>query len=62
MDSNVQKCTFLAFFVTELFACSLALVAVSVIALPTIIIDQGMTPLSCLSREVLPKTPNGALE
>jgi hypothetical protein len=46
MDSNIQKCAFIAFFVTELFACSLALVAVSVIEVPTIIIDRGMTPLS----------------
>jgi hypothetical protein len=46
MDSNVQKCTFLACFVAELFACSLALVAVSVIEVPTIIPDRGMTLLS----------------
>jgi hypothetical protein len=46
MDSNVQKCTSLALFVTELFACSLALVAVSVIEVPTVIIDRGMTLLS----------------
>jgi hypothetical protein len=46
MDSNVQKCSFLAFLVTELFVCSLALVAVSVIEVPTIIIDRGMTLLS----------------
>jgi hypothetical protein len=60
MDSNVQKCTFLAFFVTELFACSLAVVILSVIEVPPIIIDRGMTPLGCLSREVLPETPNRA--
>jgi hypothetical protein len=61
MDSSVQN-FILAFFVAELFACSLALVAFSVIEVPIIIIDRGMTPLSCLSREVLSKTPNRALE
>jgi len=54
MDSNVQKSSFLVFF-TELFACSLALVALSVIEVPTIIIDRGML-------EGLPETPNRALE
>jgi hypothetical protein len=62
MDSNVQRCTFLAFFVTEPFACSLVVAAPSVIDIPTIIIDRGLTPLGCLSREVLPDTPNRALE
>jgi hypothetical protein len=37
MDSNVQKCT-LAFVVAELFACSLALVAFSIIEAPIIIV------------------------
>jgi len=60
MDSNIQKSTFLAIF--WLIACSLALVALLVIEVSTIIIDRGMTPLSCLSREVLPETPNRALE
>jgi len=46
MDPNVQKWTFLAFLVAELFACNLALVALSVIEIPTIIIDRGVTPLS----------------
>jgi len=61
MDSNVEKGTFLAFFVAEHPQCSLALVALSVIEVPTIIIDRDMTPLSCLSQEVLPETPNRAL-
>jgi len=62
MDSNVQKWTFLAFLVAELFACSLALVVLSVIEVPTIIIDRGVTPPSCFSRAVLPDTLNRALE
>jgi hypothetical protein len=61
MDSNIQKCT-LAFVVAELFACSLALVAFSIIEVPIIIIDRGMTLLSCLSQEVLSAMPNRALE
>jgi len=61
MDTNVQKRPFLAFFSVELFACNSALVALSVIEVPTTIIDRGMTPLSCLSREVLPETPSRAL-
>jgi hypothetical protein len=61
MDSVVQECIFLALFVTELCACSLALVALSVIEVSLTIIDRGMTPLSCLSREVLPEMPNRAL-
>jgi hypothetical protein len=60
MDSNIQKRTILAFFVAELFACMMAVVALSVIEIPTNIIDRGMTPLGCLSREVLPETPNRA--
>jgi hypothetical protein len=38
MDSNVQNCA-LAFSIAELFACRLALVALSVIEVPTIIIN-----------------------
>jgi hypothetical protein len=61
MDSNVQRCTFLAFIVTEPFGCSLAVVALSVIEIPTIIIDRYITPLGCFSREVLPEMPNGTM-
>jgi len=52
----------LSLFVVELVRCSLAFIALSVIEVPTIIIDRGVTPLSCLSRDVLPATPNRVLE
>ena len=42
-------------------ACSLALVALLVIEVLTVMIDRDMTPLSCLSHGVLPETPNRAL-
>jgi hypothetical protein len=61
MDSNIQNRT-LTFFITELVACSSALIALSVIEIRTIIIDRGMTPLSYLSRQILSETPNRALE
>jgi hypothetical protein len=64
LEHHGLKCTkmhLFSLFVAALCACSLTLVALSVIEPPPIIIDQGMTLLSCLSTTVLPDTPNRAL-
>ncbi len=61
MDSNFQKCTFLASS-TEICACSLVLVDHLVIAVPLIIVDRGDRLVSYLSLEVLPEMPAGALQ
>ena len=53
MDSNFQKCTFLAFLSIELCACSLILVAVLGVELSPIIVERGMRPVVCLTRENL---------
>ena len=63
MDSNFQKCTFLAFLSIALCPCSLLSVALLGIELsPINIVEQGMRSVVCLPREVLPLTLNGALE
>ena len=36
-------------------------VSFSIIEGPPIIIDRGMRPISCSSREIVPETPNRAL-
>jgi hypothetical protein len=64
LEPHGLKCSkmHLSLFVAELLACSLALVAFSIIEVPIIIIDRNMTPLSCLSQEDLSAMPNRALE
>ena len=61
MDPNFQKCTFLAFLSIELCAYSLIFVAFLVIEVSPIIIERGTRSVGCLTREVLPETPNGSL-
>ena len=62
MDSNFQKCTFLAFLSNELCSCSSILVGLLVIEVSPIIVERGMRSIVCLKKEVLPETPNRALE
>ena len=62
MDSNFQRCAFLAFLSIKLCACSLILVAPLGIEVLPIIVERGMRSVVCLTREVLLVTPNGALE
>ena len=62
MDSDFQKCTFLAFLPIELYACSLILVALLGIEASLIIVERSMRSVVCSTGDVLPVTPNGALE
>ncbi len=61
MDPNFQKCTFLAFPSIALCTCSLIFVALLVIEDSPIIIERGIRLVGCLTREVPPETPYGAL-
>ena len=62
MDSNLQKCTFLAFLSIEFRACNLILVAPLGIEVSPIVVERGMRSVVCLARAIILVTSNGALE
>jgi hypothetical protein len=55
-----SKVHFPSHFSGSICACSLVVVAILVIEVPSLIVDRGMKSVSDLSREVLPETPNRA--